>query len=186
MHQLEPLKIRCTDSRCDADLHCFRPRPKMSDEERGRCRDCGADLIDWERMHRRDIAQVHALFEALPHELIRHHYWHVPIPERVRELALKPRREVLRERTERAVRNAIALPSSQLFRDGTQTYDEHSKHARIYHYGQHATATCCRKCLEYWHGIPREQPLSEQELVYFTELVWLYIEQRVALEAPPS
>jgi len=25
--------------------------------------------------------------------------------------------------------------------------------AEIVHYAQHATAACCRKCIEYWHGI---------------------------------
>lgn len=29
---------------------------------------------------------------------------------------------------------------------------------------QHATATCCRKCLEKWHHIPRGQPLTEQQI----------------------
>jgi exodeoxyribonuclease V alpha subunit len=28
---------------------------------------------------------------------------------------------------------------------------------------QHATGTCCRDCLEKWHGIPKGRPLSEEE-----------------------
>ena len=28
---------------------------------------------------------------------------------------------------------------------------------------QHATATCCRGCLEKWHGIPRGRALSAEE-----------------------
>ena len=28
---------------------------------------------------------------------------------------------------------------------------------------QHATATCCRGCLAKWHGIPKGQPLSDEE-----------------------
>ncbi len=32
---------------------------------------------------------------------------------------------------------------------------------------QHATATCCRKCLETWHSIPsKDHELSEQERGY--------------------
>jgi Domain of unknown function (DUF4186) len=46
-------------------------------------------------------------------------------------------------------------------------------------YGQHATATCCRKCLEYWHAIPQGNDLSESELDYLTQLVCLYIEDRI-------
>ena len=29
---------------------------------------------------------------------------------------------------------------------------------------QHATACCCRSCLQKWHDIPRGRPLNEQEL----------------------
>ncbi len=32
---------------------------------------------------------------------------------------------------------------------------------------QHATATCCRKCLETWHSIPsKDHELSQQERAY--------------------
>ncbi|NMC21758.1 MAG: DUF4186 domain-containing protein, partial [Thermogutta sp.] len=29
---------------------------------------------------------------------------------------------------------------------------------------QHATATCCRKCVERWHAIPRGRRLSQDEI----------------------
>jgi hypothetical protein len=28
---------------------------------------------------------------------------------------------------------------------------------------QHATATCCRNCMSYWHGIPAGRPLTADE-----------------------
>ena len=31
---------------------------------------------------------------------------------------------------------------------------------------QHATATCCRGCLEKWHGIPRGSTLSDEETAH--------------------
>lgn len=31
---------------------------------------------------------------------------------------------------------------------------------------QHATATCCRGCLEKWHRIPRGRPLTDEEIDY--------------------
>jgi hypothetical protein len=31
---------------------------------------------------------------------------------------------------------------------------------------QHATGTCCRKCLEKWHCIPIGQPLTEEQTDY--------------------
>lgn len=40
---------------------------------------------------------------------------------------------------------------------------------------QHATATCCRKCLARWHHIPKGRPLREQEINYIVEVIkrWL-------------
>jgi len=40
---------------------------------------------------------------------------------------------------------------------------------------QHATATCCRGCLEKWHRIPRGRPLSEEEIEYILGMLarWL-------------
>ena len=41
---------------------------------------------------------------------------------------------------------------------------------------QHATATCCRKCLEIWHKIPRDKILSDNELKYCVNVVMNWIE----------
>ena len=40
---------------------------------------------------------------------------------------------------------------------------------------QHATATCCRKCLERWHGIARGQALGTSEVDYIVDVLmhWL-------------
>ena len=40
---------------------------------------------------------------------------------------------------------------------------------------QHATATCCRTCLEKWHEIPKGRELSEEEKRYILEVIerWL-------------
>ena len=45
---------------------------------------------------------------------------------------------------------------------------------------QHATATCCRSCLEKWHRIPRGQPLSEQQIEHIVNVLarWLDEENR--------
>lgn len=77
-----PLKISCTDSDCERDLHCFKFHSrKMVAADRGKCRSCGADLIDWKRIHQRDKADVEHTFASLKRELIRHHAWHVAIDE---------------------------------------------------------------------------------------------------------
>jgi predicted Fe-S protein YdhL (DUF1289 family) len=40
---------------------------------------------------------------------------------------------------------------------------------------QHATATCCRGCLEKWHDIPKGTALSEAEKQHIVEIIkrWL-------------
>lgn len=41
--------------------------------------------------------------------------------------------------------------------------------------GQHATGTCCRGCLEKWHGIPKGQPLSEEEQGHVVDVLMQWI-----------
>ena len=55
---------------------------------------------------------------------------------------------------------AERLGSAQPANDGRQT----PMRGHPVFIAQHATATCCRKCLANWHGIPAGQALSEQEI----------------------
>jgi hypothetical protein len=45
---------------------------------------------------------------------------------------------------------------------------------------QHATATCCRVCLEKWHGIAKGHELSAAEREYVVEAICRFIEADVA------
>ena len=40
---------------------------------------------------------------------------------------------------------------------------------------QHATATCCRGCLQKWYRIPKGKPLSPEQIDYIVEVIarWL-------------
>lgn len=40
---------------------------------------------------------------------------------------------------------------------------------------QHATATCCRKCLQRWHRIPKGRALTDGEMDYIVSVIkrWL-------------
>jgi len=40
---------------------------------------------------------------------------------------------------------------------------------------QHATATCCRKCLMKWHRIPNNRTLTEREIGFIIELITQWI-----------
>lgn len=42
---------------------------------------------------------------------------------------------------------------------------------------QHATATCCRGCIEKWHHIPRGRELTDEEIRRFADLIMVWIER---------
>jgi hypothetical protein len=42
---------------------------------------------------------------------------------------------------------------------------------------QHATATCCRTCLERWHDIPKGADLTPEQLAYVVDVIWRWIER---------
>ncbi len=43
---------------------------------------------------------------------------------------------------------------------------------------QHATATCCRGCLEKWHGIPRGRELSQDEQHYVVSVIERWLQEQ--------
>lgn len=44
---------------------------------------------------------------------------------------------------------------------------------------QHATATCCRGCLEKWHKIAKNRPLSPGEIDFVVNLIVFWIENEI-------
>ena len=48
--------------------------------------------------------------------------------------------------------------------------------------GQHATATCCRGCIQKWHGLKKGKPLSDQEIQFLVELIMRWIEGQIGAE----
>ena len=77
-----PLNIKCTSADCENELHCFKQLKKMTEEQRGKCRYCGADLVDWDRLHMRDFGDVAHTFAALKNEMIRHYFFHRELDDR--------------------------------------------------------------------------------------------------------
>lgn len=49
---------------------------------------------------------------------------------------------------------------------------------------QHATATCCRGCLEKWHGIRSGQVLREAEVAHVLAAIDRWIGQQLSQEGP--
>lgn len=64
-------------------------------------------------------------------------------------------------------RLAPALPKN----DGKQTP---MKNHPVF-IAQHATATCCRKCLEKWHGIEMGKELTQQQVDYIVSVIMYWL-----------
>lgn len=181
MDDLPPLKITCTTSKCGAGLHCFLQKTRQTNgtvqknpgDRGGKCRSCGADLVQWKRVYQRNLSDVAYTFKMLKFEFIRHHFWHIELDQKAINHALRKGRVGMRTAAKKRLRKYVGdtIPSY----DGRQT----PKSGNAIFYAQHATATCCRKCIEEWHGIPRGIALSEETIAYFTELVMLFINERL-------
>lgn len=168
-----PLEIKCTATDCDNDLHCFKQLKRMTLDQRGKCRVCGADLVDWKRLHRRDKGDAEHTFKALQHELIRHHFFHRPVDDKAMRHAQRKGRFALRKAARHRLGKYLAVAEPP--RDGRQTPLE----GNAIYYAQHATATCCRTCLEYWHDIPKDRPLTAEEFEYCAGLVELFLDEKL-------
>jgi len=171
----QPLGIKCTSSDCEAGLHCFRQAKKEGKGHivGGCCRDCGADLVDWPRVNKRDLTDVKYTFRSLKYELIRHHFWHRELDVRAVNYARRKGINGLEVAAEKRVRQALG--DADPYFDGRQT----GKSGNPLYYAQHACAACCRKCVEYWHGIAQHKPLSDEEVQYLKQLLMLYVRDRL-------
>jgi len=147
---------------------------KISDEF-GKCRYCGIKLVDWDRVYKCEERNINYVFESLKHEHFRHYMWHVEIDQHAINYARRKGKVGIRTTAEEKIRKYIATPNPPY--DGRQTSREGAGNPICY--AQHATATCCRKCAEYWHGIPQDRAFTEQEITYFTELIVRYINERL-------
>lgn len=175
---LKPLNIKCTSTACADGLHCFLLTKKMKQNgPSGRCRSCGVQLVDWARLFRKDLRDATYTLESLKHELIRHHFWHIPISVFAVNYARRKGRLQLRDAARKQIEHAVGRIAHP--REGQQTARETNPHANAIHYSQHATASCCRRCVEEWHGIPRDRELTAEEIDYLTELAMLYLTSRL-------
>jgi hypothetical protein len=171
------LNFKCTDTDCGSGLHCFKATGEMiAQNKTGQCRQCGIQLVNWERIHSRDIRDVENTLAMLKTEFVRHKFWHIRLSVRAINHARRKGKTGLRERLRKHL--AAAIGAAHPFRDGFQTPMKENADDAIA-YSQHATATCCRKCLEYWHGIPLGRELTHDELNYLTELAAKYFEDRL-------
>ncbi len=71
------------------------------------------------------------------------------------------------------IRNRIA-PSSPI-NDGRQT----PMRGHPVFTAQHATATCCRSCIEKWHKIPKGRSLTLAEQDYLVSVIMEWIKRQI-------
>jgi hypothetical protein len=175
VEDLKPVNIACGSTKCNEGLHCFSLKKSALRKYKSErvCHECGADLIEWDRVHRNDIKDSRFIFKSMKNELIRHVFWHTEIEEAAIANAQKRGKIELRSKATKLIKSRIG---KHTFMDGRQTPLAGKE---IINYAQHATATCCRKCLEAWHNIPQTMILSNEQIEFCTNLVMLYITERV-------
>ena len=170
------LAVKATSHDCAQGLHSYvRWKPRGQSYRSEGCRACGAQLVDWRRLDQHDIGDIEYTVSSLQHELIRREFWNKPLDEKAINHAKRKGLVGLRLATAHRLRKYLGRPRSELSRDGMQTPFA----GNVIFYAQHATATCCRKCVEAWHGIDREQPLTPGHVSYMTELVMHFVERRL-------
>jgi len=166
----------CLKTDCKKDLHCFRQEQRRRPQQilTGQpCYKCGADLVDWEVMYQRNIENARETFGFMKKEWIRNKYWTLTIDEKAMNSAKRIGRKGMPAAIEKRLRTSVG--GAHPFRDGGQTPME----GNILYYAQHATACCCRKCIEYWHGIQAGKELSKSEINYMVQLMLLFIDERL-------
>jgi hypothetical protein len=187
-----PLRISCGSYRCGPQVappdqrHAFTTTVGQLPGIGGACRNCGEGPIDWLRHHARDPADVEALIGAMRQELIRDVYWSEALPKRILRLARARKTHDLRASHTRLLARVLVPTEVEFPYLRKQTYFADHADARIVHCAQHATATCCRACLETWHGIPRDERVGQSHLAYLEPLVWLYTERRLTEPEVPD
>lgn len=69
------------------------------------------------------------------------------------------------------------LRSAEIPNDGKQT----PMRGHPVFIAQHATACCCRGCLEKWHGIAKGHELSDEETDYVVEVLVRWISHQMSI-----
>jgi hypothetical protein len=168
----KPLKIGCTTTDCKNGLHYFGPNGRKkakSPHPPGKCIECGAGYIDWALAASRAPANENYKMQMLRQEWVRHHFWeHYRPTQREINYARRKGMTGLALRTERVLTKSVFGVTGFL-------NDIQTPYSGVVSVAQHATATCCRKCIEYWHGIPRGGKATRQQIQYLRDWIMKFI-----------
>jgi hypothetical protein len=178
---LPEIKITCRQTDCPAELHCYNRSQRKARRGKirtaGACNECGANPIEWSRLHRRRTDDIDHTIAAMRTEWIRNHFWTVPFNARSIAHARELGRKGLHVFAEARVRESVGRARHPA--EGKQVPIDQGKLRTVIQYGQHAVAACCRACLEKWHGIETGRPLTEDEVSYLSALVRQFVNRRL-------
>jgi hypothetical protein len=114
-----------------------------------------------------------ALFSRLEKSKFRSRF---RLSERETEYLMTKGRDVIRAHAEDFIKTRLA--PAQPKNDGRQT----PMRGHPVFVAQHATATCCRKCLAKWHGIAQGRALSADQQEHVVNVVMEWIGRRAPEE----
>lgn len=174
--ELKPLDVKCSDHNCKEGFHFFTSKVAPKGGKIGDCKKCGDNSIDWARIYKRNPADIKYTFDSLKKELLRHVCWVNEIEPKAITNAVKRGKIAVLEKARHIISSKIAkIPVGHYDYLGTP-----KKGGEIVNYAQHATATCCRKCLERWHNIDQTHVLTKEEIEYCVGLIEYYIDDRIS------
>jgi ASC-1-like (ASCH) protein len=169
-------------SDCRNGLHSFFRSSIRNEEGYPCCRNCGADVVDWKRLHQRDTHDIEFTIQELQREWWRAFWWDAELDKKALDHANSKKADLealSRKRIQKSVGTVYDFKGRiQPYRDGYQT----PYTGNIIYYAQHATGSCCRKCIQYWHGIPEGRALNDEEIDYLTLLVIAYVKTKLTDE----
>ena len=175
----QKLELSCTASSCGNSLHCYRPTPQMRrDGTAGACRSCGDSSLDWSRIRKLDVRDMFFVIAALRTEYIRAEFWKMEPNQWAKNYGMRKGRRALLNGTVAFVSKHVGHPKDAFDGRRVPWPDKTPEKMNPYYYAQHATATCCRACIETWYGVAPEEPLSDRAISFFASLINEFIAER--------
>ncbi len=174
--ELLPLDVKCSHTLCEEGFHFLTSDKTPKNGNKGDCPDCGESIIDWDRVYSNKSEDFQYKLDSLNKELLRHVCWCNKIEDKAIIRAKNRGRKKIKIRAKEIIlKNISKIPTSHF--DFQCTPKEGSE---IIHYAQHATASCCRKCIERWHNIPMNVILTEQQVNYFVDLIDYFVVKKIS------
>lgn len=170
----ETFKLKCGMTDCKNNMHSFNTNKMLQKKgiEKGCCVECRSSLVDWDRVYKNDISDFNYLKNALKLEMIRNVHWTIKQPSKEMKDEIRNKTaEQLSQMVHNRLIKTLSKPKKDNDWDGRQTPFD----GKLIYWAQHATGTCCRKCLEEWHGIDANSEISNSDYNYLEQVVTKYL-----------